>query len=104
MAGFSVELAAEAAQELATITTWWSKHRLAAPTLFLDELRQVLSKVALSPEMGVIARIPGAGSARVLRLRRSGYMLLYDVDASAKKVIVLRVRHSSRRPLRRVIR
>jgi len=103
-APFTVVFASEAAEEVATIVAWWRTHRLAAPTLFQDELRHALIKVATFPTMGPSLRVRGGAMVRGLVLPRSGYIVLYDLDTDASLIQVLRVRHGKRRPLRRLKR
>lgn len=84
-ASFTVVFASEAAAEVTTIAAWWRTHRTAAPTLFQDELRQALIKVATFPAIGASVRVHGGASVRGLVLPRSGYVVLYDVDVDARR-------------------
>ena len=44
MAGYRVGLLPQAAIDIEAISRWRSRHRLAAPTLFLDELEVALDQ------------------------------------------------------------
>jgi plasmid stabilization system protein ParE len=100
-APYLVVFAPEAAAEVTEIAAWWHKHRLAAPGLFQQELKQVLLNVAAFPEIGVRAKLPADPDVRAVVLRRTGYVVFYDIDHAASEIQVLRVRHGKRRPLKR---
>lgn len=98
---YRVVFAPEAAGEVTEIAAWWHKHRLAAPRLFQQELRQALLHAAAFPELGARGKLPADPDVRALVLQRTGYMVFYDVDHHAAEIQILRVRHSKRRPLKR---
>lgn len=104
MAAFAVIVAPEAIAEVAKIATWWNENRPAAPRLFQKELDRAVVLLGDRPEIGFRVRSRLATNLRVLTLRRSRYLVFYRVDASAKEVTVLRIRHGSRRPLARPAR
>ena len=100
-AAYTVFLAAEAAAEVSAIVTWWRKNRPAAPRLFQDELKQALLNVAAHPSIGARAKMRGYPDVRAVVLRKSGYVVFYDVDDGAAEIHIVRVRHGRRRPLKR---
>jgi plasmid stabilization system protein ParE len=100
-ASYLVVFAPEAAAEVTAIVAWWRKHRLAAPGLFQQELKQALLNIAAFPEIGVRAKMPADPDVRAVLLRRTGYVVFYDVDHAASEIQVVRVRHGKRRPLKR---
>jgi plasmid stabilization system protein ParE len=100
-ASYSVVFAPEAAAEVTAIAAWWHKNRLAAPGLFQQELKQVLLNIATFPEIGVRAKMPDDPDVHAVVLRRTGYVVFYDVDHAASEIQVVRVRHGRRRPLKR---
>lgn len=100
-AAYTVFLAAEAAAEVAAIVTWWRKNRPAAPSLFQDELKQALLNIAAHPGIGARAKMRGDPDVRAVVLRKSRYVVFYDVDEEAAEINVVRVRHSRRRPLKK---
>lgn len=100
-ASYTVVFAPEAAAEVTAIAAWWHKNRPAAPGLFQQELKQALLNVAAYPEIGVRAKMPADPDVRAVLLRRSSYLVFYDVDHDAMEIQVVRVRHGKRRPLKR---
>lgn len=100
-APYSVVFAPEAAAEVTAIAAWWHKHRLAAPALFQQELKQALLNIAAFPEIGVRAKMPADPDVHAVVLRRTGYVVFYDIDHATSEIQIVRVRHSKRRPLKR---
>ena len=94
-----VTVAPEALVEVVRIAAWWREHRPAAPRMFQDELDDALVLIAENPEMGTRASSRRIGNARVVELRRSRYRLFYQVLPLTREVLVVHVRHGSRRPL-----
>lgn len=104
MAAFLVGVAPRAMAEVATIARWWRKNRPAAPRLFKQELDAALVAISERPEIGPRVRLLRYPEGRSYVLRRSSYVVLYDVDLEAAQVTVVRVRHGRRRPLARAKR
>jgi plasmid stabilization system protein ParE len=100
-APYLVVFAPEAAAEVTEIAAWWQKNRLAARGLFQQELKQALLNIAAFPEIGVRAKMPDDPDVRAVMLRRTGYVVFYDIDHAASEIQVVRVRHGRRRPLKR---
>ncbi len=100
-AAYTVFLAAEAAAEVSAIVAWWRKNRPSAPSLFQDELKQALLNIAARPSIGVRAKMRGDPDIRAVVLRKSRYVVFYDVNDDAAEVEVVRVRHGRRRPLKK---
>jgi plasmid stabilization system protein ParE len=85
---------------VASIARWWHKNRLSAPRLFQHELDAALLAIAEHPEIGHRLPLHRYPNARSYVLQRSGYVVLYNVDAGTAEVTVVRVRHGKRRPLK----
>jgi plasmid stabilization system protein ParE len=97
---YTVIVAPEALVEIVQIGTWWSEHRPSAPRLFQAELDQALTLLAAQPELGTRARSKRVGNARVVELVRSRHRVFYQLVVAKRQVLVVHVRHGSRRPLR----
>lgn len=91
-------IAPEAMIEVTEIAAWWNKNRPAAPRLFQTELDRAVLKLVERPEIGPRVRVRGRPGLRVLTLRRTGYLVFYQLDAAEKHVIIVRVRRGHRRP------
>jgi plasmid stabilization system protein ParE len=100
-ASFKVTIAPEAVAETAAIASWWNDHRPAAPRMFQTELDRAVLLLAEQPEIAPRVRARGRPNLRVLTLRRSGYLVFYELDVAARRVTVVRVRHARRRPVHR---
>ena len=87
--------------EVQAIAAWWRKNRPAAPRLFQQELDLALANISERPEIGPKARLRSHPNARTYLLRRTGYVIIYNVDEVGREVTVARVRHGRRRPLAR---
>ena len=98
---YTVIVAPEALAEVAMIASWWNANRPAAPRLFQTELDRAVRRLAERPDSGPKVRVRKRPGLRVLVLQRSGYLVFYQVDSTAKEVIVVRVRRGHRRPLHR---
>ena len=101
MARFEVRIAERAMTEIRTQSKWWREHRLASPLLFDHELETVLELLEVQPEIGTVKRLRGVGDVFVLVLRRSRYLVAYQVLWEQQQVWIVRVRHASRRPVLR---
>jgi plasmid stabilization system protein ParE len=99
-ARYAVTLAPEAVVEAIRIATWWRRNRRAAPRLFQLELDAALVHLADHPAIGRRADSHRIHNARVLLLRRSGYIVFYQVDTAAHAVLIVHIRHARRRPQR----
>ena len=97
---YQISFSPTALEELIVAKTWWRRHRSANPSLFEIEVEQALLMLGNSPEIGV--RIPSRrhGDLRCVQLRRSGYLLFYQVVPAQLEAIVVHLRHGRRRPLR----
>jgi plasmid stabilization system protein ParE len=67
---------------------WWRHNRLAAPTLFAEELAKALRLLEEQPVAGRPSPRPGFPRLRALLLPRSRYHLYYEHDAEAELVLV----------------
>lgn len=98
---YTVIVAPEALAQVAAIATWWNENRPAAPRLFQIELDRAVLRLAERPDSGPKVRVRKRPGLRVLVLQRSGYLVFYQVNLTAKEVIVVRVRRGHRRPIHR---
>lgn len=101
MALFEVRIAARAIAEIEKISRWWVKHRRASPRLFDHELDAILEMLQVQPDIGTIKRLASVGEVRVVVLRRTRYLVAYQVLPAEQQVWIVRVRHGGRRPLLR---
>jgi plasmid stabilization system protein ParE len=101
MARYQVGLHLRAAAEIDQIAKWWRKNRPAAPRLFLDELDRAFLAISEHPEIGRKVGLRAYPNARTYVLRRTRYIVIYNVDTAAGVIAVARVRHGKRRPLTR---
>jgi plasmid stabilization system protein ParE len=100
-AGFAVNIAPRALADVASVARWWRKNRLGAPRLFQQELKQAFAEHRRVPGDRCSRQIPADPDVRVVVLRRSGYVVFYDVDHDETEIQVVRVRHGRRRPVKR---
>jgi plasmid stabilization system protein ParE len=98
-ARFRVTVAPEAVVDVVQISAWWRKNRPRAPELFVTELDDALLLLAEHPELGARVRSKRVANARVVELSRSRYRVFYQVVTRTGEILVLHVRHASRRPL-----
>lgn len=101
MPAFRVGVLPRALADIERIVKWWRKNRLAAPRLFQDELDLAFINIAAQPEIGHKAGLRAYPGARTYLLRRSEYVIIYNVDDECGVVAVARVRYACRRPLAR---
>jgi len=88
-----VELAPRALAQVRVVDGWWRQNRLAAPTLFADELASALEMLERGVLFGVVYPFPLFEVRRFL-LPRSRYHVYYSVDGDL--VEVRAVWHASR--------
>lgn len=69
--------------------------------MFLDELDHAFAIIADHPEIGRKVGLRAYPNARTYVLRRTRYVVIYNVDAEAEVIAIARVRHGKRRPLAR---
>lgn len=85
--------------EIRRISRWWRRHRRAAPLLFDRELDAMIDMLEAHPEIGKRRRLVGVGEVHVLVLRKSRYLVAYQIVPDEQQVWIVRVRHASRRPI-----
>lgn len=88
-----VELAPRALAQVRLIDGWWRENRLAAPTLFAEELANALEQLERGILFGVVYPFPLFEVRRFL-LPKSRYHVFYSVEAGRVKVRA--VWHASR--------
>ena len=101
MPAYPVGVLPRALADIERIAKWWNKNRPAAPRLFQQELDLAFINIAAQPEIGHKVGLRAYPGARTYLLRRSGYVVIYNVDDVAGVVAIARVRHARRRPLAR---
>jgi addiction module RelE/StbE family toxin len=99
MAGYRVGFTPRALADVQRVAKWWRTNRPSAPRLFQNELDLALLRIAAHPEIGASIQLRVYPDARTYLLRKSGYVVLYNVDDAAGVVAIARVRHTHRRPL-----
>jgi len=88
-----VELAPRALAQVRLVDGWWRENRLAAPTLFAEELASALEQLERGALLGVAYPSPLFEVRRFL-LPKSRYHVFYSVDRDLAKVRA--VWHASR--------
>ena len=85
----------EARAEIERIGRWWRSNRRENPRLFRQELHEAIALLVEQPEAGAH---PEGAPARVrhIVLPRTQYFIYYQIDRSARAVLVLSVWHTSR--------
>jgi plasmid stabilization system protein ParE len=79
-----------AAEDAATIESWWRANRSAAPELFVLELREVLALVSATPTLGRTAEVENEfPNVRRVLMRRSRYHLYFRVMADTLEVLAI---------------
>ena len=89
----SVELAPRARAQVQLIAGWWRENRLAAPTLFAEELAHAFEQLERGVLFGVVYPFPLFEVRRFL-LPKSRYHVFYSVEGDLVKVRA--VWHASR--------
>jgi plasmid stabilization system protein ParE len=101
MRRFEIRIAERAMREIRRISRSWRRHRRAAPLLFDRELEAILELMESYPDIGTRRQLAGVGDVRVVVLRKSRYLVAYQVVPMDEQVWIVRVRHASRRPVLR---
>jgi len=96
---FEIRIAERAMAEIRRISRWWRRHRRAAPLLFDRELDAMINMLEVHPEIGTRRRLAGVGDVHVLLLRKSRYLVAYQIAPDEQQVWIVRVRYASRRPI-----
>jgi toxin ParE1/3/4 len=89
-----VRLTKRAASDLAEIADYIRDRNPAAARRVRDAILESLRNLALFPHIG---RRQNVEQVRRLVVRRYGYLIYYEASESAKEVVVLTIRHPSRR-------
>jgi plasmid stabilization system protein ParE len=101
MRRFEIRIADRAMRQIQSISRSWRRHRSAAPFLFDRELEAILELMESYPEIGVRRQLANIGDVRVVVLRKSRYLVAYQVVPEDEQVWIVSVRHASRRPVLR---
>ena len=79
-----------AAEDAATIETWWRTNRTSAPELFVRELEATLALVVSSPTLGALAaREDDFPGVRRVFMRRTRYRLYYRLAGQTLEVLAI---------------
>lgn len=91
-----VSFSPQAFQDVVAADIWWRGNR-DAKDIFSDEVSAAVMLLETAPRVGQrVKGRPHEGETRRLVLRRSRFLLFYEVEA--ERVIVLRVWHPAQRP------
>ncbi len=83
-----VRATGRATREIARAALWWSKNRLAAPLLFLDELEALERHLRTAPISG---QVYGYRKNRIIRrwlLEKTEYHVYFSVNQEAQVVML----------------
>jgi toxin ParE1/3/4 len=89
-----VRFTPRAARDLADIADYIRERSPAAAQRVRDAILEALRNLASFPHIG---RRQNVEHVRRLVIRRYGYLVYYEADESAREVVVLAIRHPSRR-------
>lgn len=98
MARFEVRIAPGVMAEIMKISRWWAKNRPFAPRLFDRELDVIIGLLESAPEIGRPSKRQGFRDTRLVVLRRSRYLVAYQIREADQQIWIVQVRHGSRRP------
>lgn len=86
-----VRLSGDAEADALRIDAWWRENRPAAPTLFAEELAQVLELLRGSPDAGeTYKRLQGQAVRRTL-LEKTRHYVYHFVDDDDETVVVIAI-------------
>lgn len=80
-----------ALRQIEKVARWWSEHRSAAPSRFLDELAAAERLLRGHPEAGIAYATHRAGIVRRILLGGTKYHLYYRYRADHDELLVLSV-------------
>lgn len=91
-----VEILPRARQRIKVVATWWRENRADAPTLFDDELADLIERLKVHPVLGTIHEIVDGATILKVRLRKAEQNVYYSVD-EARGVISIHTVWGARR-------
>jgi plasmid stabilization system protein ParE len=91
-----VEILPRARQRIIVVARWWRKNRADAPTLFDDELADLIARLERHPVLGTVHEILDGATILKARLRKTEQAVYYSVD-EAKGVISIHTVWGARR-------
>ena len=92
-----VVIAPEIEDDVRALLTWWREHRPGAPEPLERELREALLALARWPRTSTRVKLLRRSVHRVV-LDRTGYLVFYTYEVSARRATVVLVRRGHRRP------
>jgi plasmid stabilization system protein ParE len=87
-----------AQRQIAIARDWWRENREKAPHAFDEDLERAYTLILKHAEAGVVVRKTRSARTRRLYIERINYYLYYEASETA--IVVIRLRHASRRPPR----
>ena len=93
-----VRLSKTAERDILDATIRWRVHHSTSVDLFQDELVAAIELIELFPDAGHRARTTRYKNARVIVMRKTGYLLVYRRETKAR-VLVLALRASAATPV-----
>ena len=85
------EISKRARRHIEKVQTWWAENRLAAPTLFLDELADAERQLRAKPESGTVYATHKTGAVRRIFLAGTSHHLYFRYRPDRDELIVLAV-------------
>jgi plasmid stabilization system protein ParE len=89
----------EAREDIKAAAQQWKTYRRPASTYFVTDMAGVRALLPELPSMGVAVQAAGGRWVRRLVLRRTGYLLFYDVNEGEGCIDVLRLWDPRRGPV-----
>ena len=93
---FRVELAPRAHEQARRIDRWWRENRESSPTLFADELSELLERLEQGIAAGVLYPFTAPFEVRRVLLPRSRYHVYFSIEPDAELVKVRAIWHTAR--------
>ena len=83
-----VEILPRARQRINVVAAWWRKNRADAPTLFEDELADLIEKLKVHPVLGGIHETVAGATILKARLRKTEQSVYYSVDEARGRISI----------------
>jgi plasmid stabilization system protein ParE len=86
---------------MAVASRWWHRNRQKAPSAFDDDVAATIDEVRIEPGLGVAIAGTRRSNVRRVTVQRVRYYIYYRIDEEGS-LVVLAIRHTSRRPPHRL--